>query len=306
MRLQSFVLTVLLATWLCATTGFAAAEHLMRRRQQALKGNLLEMRLPSAVAAMKAITGDRFWQLKASPGPETDAELIAVLESRRTEDMERVAPRIGAYGTAVILTRVKKIYEIYGDAWPCSLQAGLLAYLLRVDAKYAVPRITTAVEKSYEGKHPCDYLSFLPGLAAIYKGPELTRLGLIAFEDERPGVAGAGARYFAVGGASKLDLDLLLRRLDRLHAKWGGLGESNAPADKLRLWNSGENAGNRELETMISLGLIDFSNTLEDLELLKRALPLCVTKECHQRLQDRISHFVPEPPRAASGTPAGH
>jgi hypothetical protein len=93
---------------------------------------------------------NRVRYMKLPPSPALDAELINILENRWTERMSRVAPIIRLYATDSILPRVKKIYEIYGPDWPCSIEAGLLTYFLRVAPGYGTEKLGSALAAYYD------------------------------------------------------------------------------------------------------------------------------------------------------------
>lgn len=257
--------------------------------------------LARALFVQEVVTGAqpveifRLSQLNLPGGPELDNPLLEILEARRTQEMERVAPFIAVFATPAVLPRVKTIYEIHGAGWPCLLQVGLLSYFLRVDPDYAGQQIPAALEASYQRTDACSFQPLLQQMAALRKSPELESLALTALSDQRPKVAATGALYFSAGAFSNPARHLLVDRLQRLHDKWKDFDESTAPPEKIQLWNSGY----RQLEDALVLAVLNSNGNAEDVENLKQVLPLCITVFCKKRLEQRIrlsSVDLREPP----------
>ncbi|PYU27961.1 MAG: hypothetical protein DMG32_04205 [Acidobacteria bacterium] len=230
---------------------------------------------------------NRIRSMNLPPSADLDAELIGVLEDRWTERMSRVAPIIGLYATDSILSRVKGVYEVYGPDWPCSIEAGLLTYFLRVDPAYGSEKLSPALTAYYDrGSSDCHQGNLLVDLAILRNGPELQRFVSAALNDPRPLVAAAGARVTAFGDQAKIPVRPLLARLRALHEEWPDFDARSATdPDYLKKWNSGYN----ELERILSIDFVNAEDSPENAALWKQALDLCVSDSCRNNLRQRLA-----------------
>jgi len=221
------------------------------------------------------------------PSADLDAELIRILEDRWTDRMSRVAPIIGLYAGDSILPRVKKVYEVYGPDWPCSIEAGLLTYFLRVDPNYGGEKLGPALSAYYNrGGSDCHQMNLLVDLAVLRNTPELRPFVFSALEDPRPTIAAAGARVIAFGDQAKIPLQPLVARLQALHDEWPNFTtRSQVEPEYLQKWNRGYN----ELERILSTDFANSGDTPENSAYCKQALDFCVTDACRNNLQQRIA-----------------
>ncbi len=230
---------------------------------------------------------NRIHSMNLPPSPEFDAELIRILEDRWTERMSRVAPIIGLYASDSILPRVKKVYEIYGPDWPCSMQAGILTYFLRVEPTYGVEKLGPALSAYYNrGGSDCHQTSLLVDLALLRNAPELRPFVSAALNDPRPTVAAAGARVAAFGDQAKISLPPLLNRLRALHDEWPDYEtHSNTDPEYVQKWKSGYS----ELESILSIDFVNSEDSPENAAIWKQALELCITDTCRNNLRQRLA-----------------
>ena len=229
---------------------------------------------------------NRIHAMNLPPSPEFDAALIGILEDRWTERMSRAAPIIGLYATDSILPRVKKVYELYGPDWPCSMQAGILTYFLRVEPAYGAERTGPALSAYYErGGSDCQRGSLLVDMALLRNAPELQPFVAAALNDARPKVAAAGAQVTAFGDQAKIPLQPLLKRLRALHGEWVDYDAHSGDADYLSRWNSGYN----ELERVLSIDFANASDSAENAVIWKEALDSCITDACRNNLRQRLA-----------------
>lgn len=218
-------------------------------------------------------------------GPDLDADFIAVLENRWTERMSRVAPLVGLYATDGILDRVKNVYEVEGAGWPCSIQAGLLTYFLRVDPAYGKEQLGPALNYYFlKGGSDCTR-NLLVDIALLRNAPELKPFVESALNDPRPLVAAAGAQITGFGDQGKMPVESLLTRLRVLHEEWPDFDSKNAESAEQQKWNSGYN----ELERIISINLVNASDSPEHAAAWKKALDLCVSENCRKMMRDRMA-----------------
>ncbi len=224
--------------------------------------------------------------MNLQPNPQLDAELIRILEDRWTERMSRAAPIIGLYASHEILPRVKKVYEIYGADWPCSMQAGILTYFLRVDPAYGVDKVGPALAAYYNrGGSDCQKGSLLVDMALLRNAPELKPFVAAALDDPRPQVAAAGAQVTAFGDQGKIPLAPLLNRLRALHDEWPDYDTYSRDPEYVKRWNSGYN----ELERNLSIDFTNAGDSAENAVLFRQALELCVTEPCRNNLRQRLA-----------------
>jgi hypothetical protein len=250
-----------------------------QRAQALFRERMLEFDMP--------LDWNRIHSMNLPPSADFDGELIRILEDRWTERMSRAAPIIGLYATDSILFRVKKVYEIYGPDWPCSMQAGILTYFLRVDPTYGVDRVGPALSAYYNrGGSDCHQRSLLVDLALLRNGAELQPFVAAALNDPRPQVAAAGARVTAFGDQAKIPLQPLLKRLRALHDEWADYDtRSGSDPEYLNRWNSGYN----ELEGILSTDFVNASDSPENVVFCKQALDSCITDVCRNTLRQRIA-----------------
>ncbi len=230
---------------------------------------------------------NRIRSMNLPASPEFDAELVRILEDRWTERMSRAAPIIGLYASDSILDRVKNIYEIYGPDWPCSMQAGILTYFLRVDPAYGVEKLGPALSAYYNrGGSDCHQENLLVDLALLRNGPELQPFVSAALNDPRPRVAAAGARVTAFGDQAKIPLPPLLKRLRALHEEWADYDtRSGSDSEYLSRWNSGYS----ELERVLTTDFVNGSDSADNAAIWKQALEVCVTDFCRNNLRQRMA-----------------
>lgn len=230
---------------------------------------------------------NRIRSMNLPPSADLDAELIRILEDRWTERMSRIAPIIGLYATDSILPRVKKVYEVYGPGWPCSIEAGLLTYFLRLDPAYGAEKLGPALSACYnKGGSDCHQTSLLVDLALLRNGPELQPFVSAALNDPRPLVAAAGARVTAFGDQAKIPLQPLLTRLRALHDEWAEFDvQSSTDPEYLKKWNSGYN----ELERTLSIDFVNAGDSPENAVIWKQSLDLCITDLCRNNLRQRLA-----------------
>jgi hypothetical protein len=229
---------------------------------------------------------NRIHSMNLPSSPEFDAELIRILEDRWTERMSRAAPIIGLYAGDSILDRVKTVYEIYGPDWPCSMQAGILTYFLRVYPAYGLEKLGPALSAYYNrGGSDCHQGNLLVDLALLRNGPELQPFVAAALNDPRPQVAAAGARVIAFGDQAKISLPPLLKRLSALREEWSDYDtRSNSDPEYLNRWNSGYS----ELERVLTTDFVNASDSADNAVIWKQALEVCVTDFCRNNLRQRM------------------
>jgi hypothetical protein len=227
----------------------------------------------------------RIRYLNLAPNPELDADLISALEGRWTDKMSHAAPLIGLYATPSILPRAKQVYEVHAGDWPCSVEAGLLTYFLRVDPAYGIEKTGPSLEAYYtKGGSDCSQGSLLVDMALLRNSPELKTFATAALSDSRPHAAAAGARAIAMGDVAQIPYALLLARLRALRGEWSDFEVQKNDAEYMRRWNLGYN----ELERMIEVDFVNMNDTPEHAAAWKQAYDLCVSDQCRESLRKRM------------------
>jgi hypothetical protein len=223
-------------------------------------------------------------------GPELDEYFGKVFATAHTEEMERTAPLLARFGTAAILPQIKQVYEVEEAKWPCSLQAGLLTYFLRVDPAYGVAQTRTALAKSYVEKQlQCRDESLLASIAFLYKADELENLAESALDDPRPLVAAGAARTLNIMFPGELPYQHLVERLRKLHDEWPDYASHANDSAYTSRWKSGYD----RLEDILVRLLTNNSPTPKSTPLWKAVLDACVTEECRVRVSGRLREASP-------------
>src|SRR5262249_52283573 len=122
--------------------------------------------------------------LPMQPSAELDNLLIAKLEGRVTEEMKSASPLIGKYATPAILERLRAVYEVEKEAWPCDIEAGLLAYFLRVDPEYGMKMYPVAAQYA-AGRQTlsCQRSTLLGAISVLYYSPFVEDAAVAQLQD---------------------------------------------------------------------------------------------------------------------------
>ena len=220
----------------------------------------------------------------AFSGPELDEYFVKVFQQAHTDEMERMAPLLARFGTRGVIADMKRIYEVAKTEWPCSLQAGLLTYFMRVDLEYGTAQTAAALEESYKKEVlPCRENSLLVTMALLRKTMDLDPLTIAAVHDRRPLVAASGVRAVGILFARELPYDLLLERLRQLHEEWPDYPVHAKDEAYVHRWQSGYD----QLERMI-VQLLTNTTSRQLLPIQKDALEACISDDCRTRLGMRV------------------
>ena len=215
--------------------------------------------------------------LPLTPSADLDAMLIGKLEGRRTEEMKSAAPLVGKAASPAILERVRAVYEVEGEAWPCDIEAGLLAYFLRVDEPYGVKALAPALAfAAARSRLSCQRPTLIGAIAELYFGPAVEKAAIAQLDDPSPiAVSDAiqilRAHFSAAAGAALLD------RFRRFHDEWKDFDPQKPPSDRRRQWDA-HNQGSIELALVRALS--QSSDYRRDAEKLNDLARLCVTDAC--------------------------
>jgi hypothetical protein len=186
-----------------------------------------------------------------------------------------------------ILPGVKKVYDVYRPDWPCSIEAGLLTYFMRVDSKYGIEKLRPALSAYYDrAGGDCHQGSLLVDLAILRNTPELQPFVVSALNDTRPAAATAGARVMAFGDQAKIPLPPLLARLRAPDDEWPDFdARNNVDTEYTRKWNSGYS----ELERILSSDFVNSGDSPENSAYCKPAVDFCIPDFCRNHIRQRLA-----------------
>ncbi len=224
--------------------------------------------------------------LSLTPSPELDNMLIAKLEGRRTEEMKSAAPLIGRYASPAILERVRAVYEVEKEAWPCPIEFGLLAYFLRVDPDYGAKMYPAAAAFAASRQQTsCQRPSLLGAISELYYSPFLEQQAITQLDDPDSRLVIDAVRILSVHTSGPA-LAALLDRLRRFHDEWKDFDPKNAPPDAVKKWQSRNQPG---LESSLVHALAQSPNYRRQPEMLQQLAQLCITDSCRAEAA-RFSH----------------
>jgi len=217
-----------------------------------------------------------------TPSPELDAMLITKLEGRRTEEMKSAAPLIGKYASPALLERVRTVYEVEKEAWPCDIEAGLLAYFLRVDEPYGAQMLPAAVTYAASRERlSCQRPSLIGTISDIFYGPFIEKAAIQQLDDRATNLALDAVQVLA-GHRSETGYAAILNRLRRFHDEWQGFDPQKSPPEVIHNWDVRHQAG---LQMDLVRALARSSNYRRHSDKLDELVQLCVTETCRAEIQ---------------------
>lgn len=215
--------------------------------------------------------------------PELDDYFAKVFSRARTDEMEHLAPLLARFGGPSILPQIQQLYEVENVKWPCSMQAGILTYFLRVDPAYGMEKIPPALKYSYAlPQSGCRQESLLADMAMLHNAPELMELAGAIVDDPNPWVAAGGVHVLGLD-RKQIPYQRLVERLQKLHQEWGNYNDHTKDHAYRSRWNSGYGRLEQEISVLLT-------NTTDPalLPMWKEALDNCVTDDCRNRLGGRV------------------
>lgn len=234
---------------------------------------------PNSRLTAKDVSG-----LPLAPSPELDALLLARLEGRRTEEMKSAAPLMGKYATPAILERVRAVYEVEREAWPCDIEAGLLAYFLRVDEEYGVRMLPAAL--AFQGQRAritCQRPTLIGAISELYYGPAV-ETAAIAQLDEATSPPVLDSIQVLRAHPSPVAQAALLARFRRFHQEWKDFSPPQADPKRRQEWESRHESA---IELELVRALSQSPEYRRHAERLEELAGLCVTDACRAEAQRR-------------------
>jgi len=236
---------------------------------------------PHAALTARDVSG-----VTLTPSPELDTMLIAKLEGRRTEEMKAAAPLIGKYASAALLERIRAVYEVEKEAWPCDIEAGLLAYFLRVDPAYGAKMFPAAAAFAASREHiTCGRPTLVGAVSELYYSPFVEEQAIAQLDDADFRVNTDAVRTLSTHSSGPA-LAALLDRFRRFHEEWKDFDPKNAPPDAVQKWESKNQAN---LELTLVRALAQSPDYRRHPDMLQQLAQLCITDACRAETQ-RYSH----------------
>ena len=215
--------------------------------------------------------------LPMTPSAELDNLLISKLEGRVTEEMKSASPLIGKFATPGILERVRAVYEVEKEAWPCDIEAGLLAYFLRVDPEYGM-KVYPAAAQYAAGRSTlsCQRPTLLGAISVLYYSQFVENAAVAQLQDANPRAVQDAAemlRWHPTAPAQAA----LYARFQQFHEEWKDFDPAKAPADVRQKWDRSNAAG---LELALVRAIAQSQPYRRNAEMLEQLGKLCVTDAC--------------------------
>ena len=239
--------------------------------------------LASAIAEPHAeLNAHDVSSLPMTPSAELDNLLITKLEGRVTQEMKSASPLIGKYATPAILERVRAVYEVEKEAWPCDIEAGLLAYFLRVDADYGAKMYPAAAQYAAgRTSLSCQRPTLLGAISVLYYSSFVEQAAIAQLDDANSRQAHDAAEVLRQHPSGPGQA-ALLARLRQLHDEWKGFEFQKASAEQQEKWAKGNVAG---LELELARALAQSQEYRRKPDRLAELAQLCVTDECRAETQ---------------------
>jgi len=215
--------------------------------------------------------------LSMTPSPELDTLLITKLEGRRTEEMKSVAPLIGQFATPALLARVRAVYEVEKEAWPCDIESGLLAYFLRVDPDYAATMLPPAA--AYAASRPrvtCRRPTLLGAISDLYYSPVVEQAIIAQLDDPTPRMVQDAIETLRLH-TSPPGIAALLARFRKFHEEWKDFDPQKSSPEARSKWDSRNQHG---LEMALFRAIAQSTDYRRNADKLQDLAQLCVTEEC--------------------------
>ncbi|MCM3871301.1 MAG: hypothetical protein ND895_11505 [Pyrinomonadaceae bacterium] len=224
--------------------------------------------------------------------PELDDVLVTNLEESRqpngSADTETISDLIERYASAGILPRVLTVYEAPGTGrWACSIQASLLAYILKSDSATGGELLKKALAARGKEFTRC-YPSVLTDVARLHMSAEMEEAASTVLEEDDPEMVAQATSVLGQFGSANAE-EKLWQRLERWHEKM----ESHAA--ELRKQHRGVPAhgasslsGEVMIEQELFKALSQGQAWLSDPEKLKRLRALCLTDDSRNQIDSMI------------------
>jgi hypothetical protein len=207
--------------------------------------------------------------------PELEAVLRTRLGPNASFDSASTAAwLLWRYGTDASVSFVSKTV---GRPWACSIEAGLLAFLLKHQPSMALPRLAPTFDRRASGG------CVVPPVAEIARrmwNADLETAAVALLESTENRLVADAARVLGSHGSAAVKTRLF-DRLVKWEAEWRGR------AGEL-VWRPGEAEPPAEVEYALSMALLENARIGLTPQDLARILALCVTDNCRRNVEARV------------------
>ncbi|HZS08699.1 MAG TPA: HEAT repeat domain-containing protein [Blastocatellia bacterium] len=242
---------------------------------------IAEMQSPRPGVGMSALT-----ILPDEALPELDQILADRLE--QGGEMDIISGLIERYATSAVSPRVRAFYEEKAGKWACTIQANLLAYLLRTDPESGAQLVRGALQARSKEDTGC-WTNTLGEIGRLHTCPELEKVAIASLDDPNPEVVRNAIELLGRYGSAEAE-EPLWRCFEKWHREWGG---RVAELTNYTLNESRQLAG-RQLETSLWQALISSPGWLADPKKLVPVQQLCLSDEARQQVGTAIERWAGE------------
>jgi hypothetical protein len=240
------------------------------------------------------------------PKPRYKANILGILPDKtlpeveqtlaehfvKTDDAdaaENLASLIERYATDSVLPQLLPVVDKNVGRWACAIQAPILAYMLRVNADIARPRIEAAIAARGPEYSGC-YRTLLTDLSAMQQDPVLEEMASSSLETEDTELAANAATYLRWYGSPAAE-ELLWKRLLLWNEKWRG-------REKEFRYIPGEmnkNVGHYNLGSNLILALATGKSWLADESKLRKLRQLALGQDMQQQIDSMLEGWKGQP-----------
>jgi hypothetical protein len=222
--------------------------------------------------------------------PEADESLVEHLIASQGFDVQsNIASLIYRYATPAIEPRVTIFLDQVLGKVACAVQEPLLAYLLKVDAKSARPRLESAMAARGEGFSACNH-SLLQEVAKLHNDDMLQEMAAKGLDDPDPQIVDSASTYLMEFGSPSVE-DILWSRFTAWSEQWKGKeSELQFEPSLIPVGQYQANAGSKLMQALAA-----GHSWLADETKLRRLVALSVTQQQRQQALQYISIWKQRP-----------
>jgi hypothetical protein len=218
--------------------------------------------------------------------PELDEAIASSLGERGNVNFERMslqAQLLARYATPDVLPRVRQAQLQWDAAWPCEVQAPILAYYLQVAPEFGAEELEKALSPaaSTNGCHS----GVLGSVARLYACPQLDEAAIRRLDDRDPAVVLNAVETLGKYGSAAAEAPLW-KRFTKWHDEWKDRAEE---MQIHRIERRPELETPLRMESAFRIALANGRGWLADAEKLERIRELCLTEQERQQVGYAIS-----------------
>jgi hypothetical protein len=236
------------------------------------------------------------------PRPRYNAKILGVLPDKTLPEVEQalaehfvkaedyyaaenLASLLERYATDSVLPQILPIVDKNVGKWACSIQAPILAYMLRVNPDLARPRIEAAMAARGPEYSACNR-GLLNDVAAMQQDPMLEEIASRSLDDEDPEVAASVATFLGRYGSAAAE-EMLWKRLLLWNEKWRGREQElrYIPGER------NENSDYGSIGSNLILALATGQSWLADESKLRKLRQLALGQDMQQQVDNMLSDW---------------